>query len=61
MDRPKDPQLEGDNDPVMQALRKLVEQIERASYFDQYGHVLELNPDFIEARDLVHGYELSRI
>jgi hypothetical protein len=52
----KDPRLEGEVDPVMGALRDLVERIESASYFDQYGHLLELDPTFIEARDLVHGY-----
>lgn len=56
MTSPKDSQLEGEADPVMGALRDLVEQIESASYFDQRGHLLELNPAFLEARDLVHGY-----
>jgi hypothetical protein len=43
-------------DPVMDALRELVEQIEGASFFDHHGRLLELNPAFVEARDLVHGY-----
>jgi hypothetical protein len=52
----KDPQFESEVDPVMAALRDLVERIESASYFDQYGRLLELDPTFVEARDLVHGY-----
>jgi hypothetical protein len=56
MTRANDPQLESDTDPVMGALRDLVRRIESASYFDQYGHLLELDPTFVEARDLVHGY-----
>jgi hypothetical protein len=56
MKRAKDPRLENEVDPVMAALRELVERIESASYFDQYGHLLELDPTFVEARDLVHGY-----
>jgi hypothetical protein len=56
MKRVKDSQLEGEADPLMGALRELVERIESASYFDQYGHLLELDPAFVEARDLVHGY-----
>jgi hypothetical protein len=52
----KDPQLEGDVDPVRGALRELVQRIESASYFDQHGHLLELDPTFVEARDLVRGY-----
>jgi hypothetical protein len=55
----KDPQFEGAADPVIGALRDLVEQIESASYFDHRGHLLELNPAFVEARDLVHGYATS--
>jgi hypothetical protein len=47
--------FDGDIDPVMDALRDLVERIESASYFD-HGHLLELDPSFVEARDLVHGY-----
>jgi hypothetical protein len=55
----KDPPPRDEADPVMGALRNLVEEIERASYFDQGGHLLELNPAFVEARDLVHGYAAS--
>jgi len=56
MDWARDPQLVGEADPVVRALRELVEQIESASYFDHCGHLLELDPAFVEARDLVHGY-----
>jgi len=49
-------ELGGAADPMMGALRELVEQIESASYFDQYGRLLELMPAFVEARVLVHGY-----
>jgi hypothetical protein len=56
MKRAKDPQREAEVDPVMGALRDLVERIESASYFDQHGRLLELDPAFVEARDLVHGY-----
>jgi hypothetical protein len=56
MKRAKDPHHADEVDPVMGALRDLVERIESASYFDQYGHLLELDPAFVEARDLVHGY-----
>jgi len=60
MKRTKDLQLEGAVDPIMGALRDLVERIENASYFDQYGHLLELDPAFVEARELVHGYASFR-
>jgi hypothetical protein len=50
------PKFDLDADPVMRALRELVKQIESSSYFDQGGHLLELNPAYVEARDLVHGY-----
>lgn len=56
MKQAKDTQRESEVDPVMGALRDLVERIESASYFDQYGHLLELDPAYVEARDLVHGY-----
>jgi hypothetical protein len=52
-------QLAGDADPVLAALRAIVEQIESSSYFDQHGHPLELDPAFIEACGLVRGYETS--
>lgn len=45
---------------AMEALRELVYQIERASYFDHYGRLLEATPAFIEARVLVHGYPVAR-
>jgi len=51
----KDPKID-DADPVMGALRELVKQIESTGYFDHHGHLLELDPTFLEARDLVHGY-----
>jgi hypothetical protein len=51
-----DLKFDDDADPVMGALRDLVEQIESASYFDQRGQLLELDRAFVEARDLVHGY-----
>lgn len=59
MDWAKNPLLESEADPVMGALRDLVEEIENSSFFDQYGHLLELSPAFVEARDLVHGYTAS--
>lgn len=56
MQAARDPQLEGDPDPAIEALRALVEEIEHASFFDQQGRLLELSPAFLEARDLVYGY-----
>jgi hypothetical protein len=46
-------------DPIREALQRLVEQIESSSYFDQHGHLLELDPAFIEARELLRGYTLG--
>jgi hypothetical protein len=56
MDWANDLPPEDGADPVMGALRDLVEAIESTSYFDHFGHLLELTPAFVEARDLVHGY-----
>ena len=43
------------DDPVAQVLRSLVEHIQASSYFDQHGQLLELNPVFIQARELLRG------
>lgn len=49
-------QLAGANDPMTEALGRLVEQIEGSGYRDQHGHSLETNEAYIEVRQLLDGY-----
>src|SRR6202007_3488046 len=49
MSEPIQDQLEGSPDPVLEALRRLVEQIERADFRDRLGHPLKMNLAYIEA------------
>lgn len=49
-------QLAGDDDPVWDALRRLVEQVEISNYRDESGRPLKMNEAFIEIRELLRGY-----
>jgi len=60
MSEPIQDQLEGSPDPVLEALRRLVEQIERADFRDRLGHPLKMNLAYIEARELARGYGRAR-
>lgn len=50
---------DGGPDPAMEALRALVDQIERADFRDELGHPLTTNVAFIEAKQLVEGYSVA--
>jgi hypothetical protein len=45
-------ELAGGVDPTLEALRRLVQQIEGAGYEDRNGDALEQHPAFLQARDI---------
>lgn len=49
-------QLDGAEDPMIEALARLVGQIEGGGYRDQHGQSLEMNECFLEVRELLRGY-----
>ena len=51
-----DDQYRGDRDPILAAVRDLIQQIEGSDYRDKHGHPLENNEAFIELKSLFQGY-----